>query len=165
MLAMMRIEILKSKDAQIPKGIKVILHQSTSPLLYHPCECEPPSPKIPISQVSPAMEWRSLPVPSDCDHKIQTKIDKGLKVRRILLPTMPESVSPARRKNRHISASSTTAVHNKAKYDPIGAGDKQQEYEKRRSQLSKEYKMHQLCELVIPIFGALGDYSSNLDDM
>ncbi len=131
MLAMMRIEILKSKDwvhrYRRASTIKVILHQFTSPLLYHPCECEPPSPKISISQVSPAMEWRSPPVPSDRGHKIRTKIDKGSKVHSTLLPTMPESVSPARRKNRHLAASSIMAVHNKAKYDPIGAGDKQQE--------------------------------------
>ncbi len=57
------------------------------------------------------------------------------------------------------------AVRNKAKYDPIGAGDKQQEDEKRRSQLSKDYKIHQLRELVIPIFGEIGDCSSDLDDL
>ena len=88
---------------------------------------------IPMTQVSPVMEWRSPPVPKDRCHKIQAKIDKGSKVRRTLIPTMPESVSPARRKNRHIAASSTLAVRNKAKYDPIGAEDKQQEDEKRRS--------------------------------
>jgi hypothetical protein len=137
---------VQQSGAQIPKGTKVILHQSTSPLLYHPCECEPPSPKIPISQVSPAMEWRSPPVPSDRGHKIRTKIDKGSKVRRTLLATMPESVSPARRKNRHIAASSTMAVCNKVKYDPIGAGVKQQENEKQCSQLSKDYKIHQFRE-------------------
>ena len=92
------------------------------------------------------MEWRSPPVPSDRGQKIRAKIDKGSKVRRTLIPTMPESVSPARRKNRHIAASRTLAVRNKAKYDPIGAEDKQQEDEKRRSQLSKDYKIHQLRE-------------------
>ena len=61
---------VQQSGAQIPKDIKVILHQSTSPLLYNPCECKPPSPKIPISLVSPAMEWRSPPVPSDRGHKI-----------------------------------------------------------------------------------------------
>ncbi len=104
-------------------------------------------------------------MPSDRGHKIQTKIDKGSKVRRTLLPTMPDSVSPARSKNRHIAASSTMAVRNKAKYDPIGAGDKQQEDEKRRSQLSKEYKIHQLRYLVIQIFGELGDGSADPGDM
>ena len=84
-------------------------------------------------------------MPSDRGHKIRTKIDKGLKVSHTVLPTMLDSVSPARRKNRHIAASSTMAVRNKAKSDPRGAGDKQQEDEKRQSQLSKEYKMHQLC--------------------
>ena len=47
----------------------------------------------------------------------------------------------------------------------ILSGDKQQEDEKRRSQLSKDYKIHQLRELVIPIFGELGDGSADLDDM
>jgi hypothetical protein len=66
--------------AQIQKDIKVILHQSTSPLPYHLFECEPPSPKIQISLGSPAKEWRSQPVPSDRGHKIRTTIDKSLKV-------------------------------------------------------------------------------------
>ncbi len=104
-------------------------------------------------------------MPSDSGHKIRTKIDKGSKVSRTLLPTMPESVSPARRKNRHIAASSTMANRNKAKYDPIGAGDKQQEDEKQRSQLSKDYKIHQLHELVNPIFCRLEDGSSDLGDL
>ena len=69
-------------------------------------------------------------MPSYRGHKIRTKIDKGSKVLRTLLPTMPESISPTRRKNQHIAASSTMAVRNRAKYDPIGAGDKQQEDEK-----------------------------------
>ena len=47
---------------------------------------------------------------------------------------MPESVSPARRKNRHIAASRTFAVRNKAKYDPIDAEDKQQEDETYHNQ-------------------------------
>ena len=78
---------------------------------------------------------------------------------------MPDSGSPARRKNRHLAASLTMAVRNKAKYDPISAGDKQQEDEQQRSQLNKEYKIHQLSELGIPIFGELGDGSADLDDM
>ncbi len=83
--------------AQIPKDIKVILHQSTSPPQYQPCVCKPPSPRIPISFVSLAMEWRSPPVPSDRGHKIRTTIDKGPKVRRLLIPLVivpPDSVSP-----------------------------------------------------------------------
>ncbi len=59
--------------AQIQKDIKVILHHSTSPIQYHPCECKPPSRKIPISLDSPAMEWRSPPLPSDRGHRIQTR--------------------------------------------------------------------------------------------
>ena len=57
------------------------------------------------------------------------------------------------------------AVRNKAKYDPIGAGDKQQEDEKRRSQLSKEYRVHQLRGLGIPMFGELWDGPADPDDM
>ncbi len=57
------------------------------------------------------------------------------------------------------------AVRTKAKYDPIGAGDKQQEDEKRRSQLSKEYRVHQLRGLGIPMFGELGDGPADPDDM
>ena len=90
------------------------------------------------------MEWRSPPAPSDRGQKIRAKIDKSSKVRRTLIPTISEAVSPARRKNRHIAASRTLAVRNKAKYDPTCAEDKQQEDEKRRSQLSKDYKIHQL---------------------
>ena len=83
-----------------------------------------------------------------------------------LQPLQPDSVSPARRKNRHIAATRTiVAVRNKAKYDPIGAGDKQQEEEKRRSQLSKDYKIHQLRELAKPIFCELEDGSSDLGDL
>ena len=156
---------VQQSGAQIPKDIKVILHQSTSPLLYHPCECKPPSTMFPMTQVSPVMEWRSPPVPSDRCHKIQAKIDKGSKVRRTLIQTMPESVSPARCKNQHIAASRTLAVRNKAKYDPIGAEDKQQEVEKRRSQLSKDYKIHQLRELVIPIPREPEEGVSDLGDM
>ncbi len=112
------------------------------------------------------MEWRSPPVPSDRGHKIQTTIDKGSKVRRTLLaPRQPESVSPALRKNRHIAASRTNAVRTKAKYDPIGAGDKQQEDEKRRSQVNKEYKIHQLRELGTPMFGEPEDGTADPDDM
>ncbi len=104
-------------------------------------------------------------MPSDQGHKIRAKIGKGSMVRRTLLPTMPESVSPARRKNRHIAASRTMAVRNKAKYDSIVAGDKLQEDEKRRSQLSKDYKIHQLHDLVKPIFCELEDGSSDLGDL
>ena len=104
-------------------------------------------------------------MPSDCGHKIQTKIDKGSKVRRTLLPTMPESVSPARRKNQHLAASSIMAVRNKAKYDPISARDKQQEDEKRRSQLSKDYKIHQLRRSGGPIPCESEDGLSDLGDM
>ncbi len=112
------------------------------------------------------MEWRSPPVPSDSGHKIRTTSDKGSKVRRTLLaPCQPESVSPARRKNRHIAASITNAVRTKAKYDPISAGDKQQEDEKRRSQLNKEYRIHQLRELGTPMFGEHGDGTANQDNM
>ena len=57
------------------------------------------------------------------------------------------------------------AVRNKAKYDPIGAGDRQQEDEKQRSQLRKDYKIHQLHELAKPIFCELEDGSSNLGDL
>jgi hypothetical protein len=57
------------------------------------------------------------------------------------------------------------AVRTKTKYDPIDAGDKQQEDEKRRSQLSKDYKIHQLSELVKPISGELEDGSSDLCDL
>ena len=80
---------------------------------------------------------------------------------------MPEPVSPARSKNQHIAASRTLAVElrNKAKYDPIGAEDKQQEDEKRRSQLSKEYKIHQLRELIGPIPCESEDGLSDLGDM
>ena len=120
---------------------------------------------IPMTQVSPVMEWRSPPVPSDCGHKIRAKIDKGSKVRRTLIPTMPESVSPARRKNRHIAASRTLAVRNKAKYDPTCAEDKQQEDEKRRSQLSKDYKIHQLRRSGGPIPCESEDGLSDLGDM
>ena len=105
-------------------------------------------------------------MPSDRGHKIRTPIDKGSKIRRFLLPILsPDSVSPARHKNRHIAASSTIPVRNNAKYDPISADDKRQKDEKRHLQLSKDYKIHQLRELVIPIPGALGDGSSNLDDL
>jgi hypothetical protein len=100
---------VQRSGAQIPKDIKVILHQSTSPLLYHPCECKPPSTMIPMTQVSPAMEWRFRPVPSDRGQKIRAKIDKSSKVRRTLIPTISEAVSPARRKNRHIAASRPTS--------------------------------------------------------
>ena len=103
-------------------------------------------------------------MPSDCGHKIQTKIDKGSKVRRTSLTTMPDLVSPARRKNLLIAASRKMAVRNKAKYDRIGAGDKQQEDEKRRSQLNKEYIIHKLRELGIPMFGELGDGSADPDE-
>ncbi len=118
-----------------------------------------------MTQVSPVMEWRSPPVPSDRGQKVRAKIDKGSKVRRTLIATMPESISPARRKNRHIAASRTLAVRNKAKYDPICAEDKQQEDEKRRSQLSKDYKTHQLSELVGPIPCETEDGLSDLGDM
>jgi hypothetical protein len=47
------------------------------------------------------------------------------------------------------------AVRTKAKYDPISAEDKRQEDEKRRLQLNKEYRVHQLREL--GMFGELGD--------
>ncbi len=98
-------------------------------------------------------------MPSDCGHKIRTTIDKGSKVRRSIIPLMialPDSVSPARRKNRQIAASSTMAVHNKATYDPISARDKEQEDEKRRLRLNKEYRVHQL-PVGFPMFGELGD--------
>ncbi len=57
------------------------------------------------------------------------------------------------------------AVRNKAKYDPISVDDKRQKDEKRRLQLSKDYKIHQFSELVIPISCALGDGSSDLHDL
>ncbi len=57
------------------------------------------------------------------------------------------------------------AVSTKAKYDPIRAEDKQQEDEKRRLQLKKEYRVHQLRKLGIPMFGELGDGPANPDDM
>ncbi len=148
MLAMMWIEILKSND-----WFKVILHQSTSPPLYQPCVCKAPSPKILITQVSPAMEWRSQlewrsqPVASDHSHKIQTTIDKGSKVRHSLIPsvmTLPALVSPALLKNLHIAASCTMAVCDRAKYDPLSAQNKQQEDEKRHLLLNLEYRIHQL---------------------
>jgi hypothetical protein len=82
-----------------------------------------------------------------------------------LIPTISEAVSPARRKNRHIAASRTLAVRNKAKYDPICAEDKQQEDEKRRSQLSKDYKIHQIRRLGGPIPCESEDGLSDLGDM
>jgi hypothetical protein len=143
-------------EAQIQRGIKVILHQSTSPPPYQPCVCKPPSTEIPISLVSPVMEWRSPLVPSDRVTKAQPSINKGLKVLRSLLVEPPASVSPARRKNRHIAASRTMAVRTKAKYDPICARNRQQKDEERRLQLNKEYRVHQLRDLGFPMFGELG---------
>jgi hypothetical protein len=92
------------------------------------------------------MEWKSPLVPSDRGNKVRTTIYKGSKVQRSLLSVIepPASVSPARRKNLHIAASSTMAVRNKAKYDPICARNKLQEDEKRRLRLNKEYRVHQL---------------------
>ncbi len=57
------------------------------------------------------------------------------------------------------------AVRNKAKYDPISARDKQQEVEKRRLLLNKEYRVHQLREFGFPIFCELGDGPCDPDDM
>ncbi len=57
------------------------------------------------------------------------------------------------------------AIHTKAKYVLISAGDKQQEDEKRRLQLNQEYRVHQLRELGIPMFGELGDGPADPDDM
>ncbi len=101
-------------------------------------------------------------MPSDLGHKMRTTIDKGSKVRRTLLPPrQPESVSPARFKIRHIAASRT----NRAKYDPIGAGNKQQDDEKQHLQLNKEYRICQLRELGIPMLCELRDGSADPDDM
>ena len=47
--------------------------------------------------------------PGDRGQKIRAKIDKSSKVRRTLIPTISEAVSPARRKNRHIAASRPTS--------------------------------------------------------
>jgi hypothetical protein len=90
------------------------------------------------------MEWRSLLVPSDRGSKVRTTIEKGSKVQRSLLVEPAAAVSPARRKNL------TMAVHNKAKYDPIGVGNGWREDEERRLLLNKEYRVHQLCELIFP---------------
>ncbi len=111
------------------------------------------------------MECRSPLVPSDRGNKVRTTVDKGSKVLRLLLSVFePQaSVSPARRKNLHIAASSTMAVRNKAKYDPISTRNKQQEDEKRRLNLNKEYRVHQLCDLGFPMFGALGHVSGGLE--
>ncbi len=57
------------------------------------------------------------------------------------------------------------AVLTKAKYDPISVEDKRQEDEKRRLQLNKEYRVHQLRGLGIPMFGELGDGHADPDDM
>ncbi len=64
-----------------------------------------------------------------------------------------------------ISHSLNSRFGTKAKYDLIGAGDKQQEDEKRRSQLNKEYRIHQLRELGTPMFGELEDGTADPDDM
>ncbi len=64
--------------AQIQKYIKVILHQSTSPPPGS-IVCKTPPTEIPLSLVSPVMEWRSPLVPSDCGtFKARNSIDKGL---------------------------------------------------------------------------------------
>ncbi len=57
------------------------------------------------------------------------------------------------------------AVHTKAKYDPISAEDKRHEDEKQRLQLNKEYRVHQLPVLGIPMLGELGDGPADPDDM
>ena len=57
------------------------------------------------------------------------------------------------------------AVRNKAKYDPIRADDKRQKDEKRRLQLTKEYRVHQIRELGAPRFVELGDGDADPNDM
>ncbi len=57
------------------------------------------------------------------------------------------------------------AVRTKAKYDPISAEDMLQEDEKRLLQLNKEYRVHQLCRLGIPMFSELRDGPANPNDM
>ncbi len=57
------------------------------------------------------------------------------------------------------------AVCNKAKYYPISARNKQQEDEKRRLRLNKEYRVHQLRQLGFPMFGELGDDPCDPEDM
>jgi hypothetical protein len=104
-------------------------------------------------------------VPSDRGTKVRTTIDKGSKVRRSLLVEPPAPVSPERRKNRHIAASSTMVVRNKTKYDPFSARNRQQEDEEQQLQLNKEYRVHQLCGLGFPIFGKLGDGPGGPVDM
>ncbi len=51
------------------------------------------------------------------------------------------------------------------KYDPISARNKQQEDEKRRLRLNKEYRVHQLLELGFPMLGELGDGPCDPDNM
>ncbi len=100
--------------------------------------------------------------------KARTLINKGLKVLRSLLVEPPASVSPARRKNRHITASSTKEVRVIAKYDfmiPISAINIQQEDVERRLRLSLEYRAHQLRSLGIPMFGELGGVPDGPGDM
>ena len=101
-LAVMRIEILKSSD-QVHRYRRTSRSFCINQPAHYCTTHVTPSTMIPMTQVSPVMEWRSPPVPSDSGHKIRAKIDQVSKVRRKLIPTMPESVSPARRKNRHCS--------------------------------------------------------------
>ena len=161
-----RYPLAQSSGAQIPKDIKVILHQSTRPPQYQPCVCMTTSAEIPLSLVSPVMEWRSPLAPSDHGIlKARTPINKGLKVRRSLIVEPSAPVSPARRKNRQIAASSTMAVRIKAKYDPIGAKDSQQEKVERHLLLNMEYRVHQLHSLGFPMFGELGGAPDGPGDM
>jgi hypothetical protein len=57
------------------------------------------------------------------------------------------------------------AVRNKAKYDPVGAEHGRREDEKRRLQLNKESRVHQLRELGFPMFSKLGDGPVGPGDM
>jgi hypothetical protein len=107
------------------------------------------------------MEWDSPLRPNDRGKcTALTPIDKGMKVRSSLLIDPPSSIRPVRKKNRHISASSTKAARGLVKYDPIGAMQRKQEVTEMRSRLSLEYKLHQLTSLGIPLFGKLGGTAS-----
>jgi hypothetical protein len=154
------------RGAQIPKDHKVHLLQAVNLPPQQPCVCAPPSLDSTFSQEAPVMEWDSPLRTNDCwIYKARTPIVKGMKLRPSLLVKPPSSVSPARRKNRHIAASRTKAVLIPAKYNPICAMQSKREVMKRRSQLSLEYKVHQLNSLGIPLSGKLGGAPNGLGDV
>ncbi len=84
-------------------------------------------------------------------------VEKGMKVRRCIIPVQPPSFSQDRQKNRHIVVSLSKAASNIVKYDPIGANQSRKDVTEQRAQLSMDYKDSSVDQLLECVLDGPGD--------